>query len=220
MHGRYRDISARPKNRALTERRLIDAVGNIIRTKGYKALGVNAIAKEADVNKKLIYRYFGTVDELIERYILENDYWMNVSRSMENGMDLPSDPGKMKEFIISLLEGQFDYFMKNEPMQSIILWEITDHADILNSIGNVREATGHELFERMEGYFEETGISLRAVSAILVSGIYYMILHSRTNESTICEIDPASVHGQQEILKAIRQIIEWSFGQARAARNK
>jgi len=107
MPNRYRDISARPKNRPLTERRLIDAVGAVIRTKGYKKLGVNAVAKEADVNKKLIYRYFGTFDKLIEAYILENDYWMNISRKMENVIECKSDTRDMKEIIVSLLEGQF-----------------------------------------------------------------------------------------------------------------
>ena len=211
MPNRYRDISARPKNRALTERRLIDAVGVIIRTKGYKSLGVNAVAKEADVNKKLIYRYFETFDKLVEAYILENDYWMNLSRKMENVIQCKSDPRDMKEVIVSLLEGQFAYFFEHQAMQDIILWEITEHEALLNSISNVREIIGHVIFEKMDTVFKDTGINLRAISALLVSGIYYMILHARKNESTVCEINVRSEAGQQEILKAVRQIINWAF---------
>lgn len=220
MPNRYRDISARPKNRALTERRLIDAVGAVIRTKGYKNLGVNAVAKEADVNKKLIYRYFGTFDKLIEAYILENDYWMNLSRKMENVIQCKSDPRDMKEVIVSLLEGQFTYFLEHPAMQDIILWEITEHADLLNSISNVREIIGHVIFEKMDTVFKDTGINLRAISAILVSGIYYMILHAKKNESTICEINVSSVAGQQGILKAVRQIINWAFEHTATERNE
>lgn len=211
MPNRYRDISARPKNRALTERRLIDAVGVVIRTKGYKSLGVNVVAKEADVNKKLIYRYFGTFEKLVEAYILENDYWMNLSRKMENVIQCKSDPGDMKEVIVSLLEGQFAYFFEHQAMQDIILWEVTEHEALLNSISNVREIIGHVIFEKMDTVFKDTGINLRAVSALLVSGIYYMILHARKNESTVCEINVRSEAGQQEILKAVRQIINWAF---------
>jgi len=96
-------------------------------------------------------------------------------------------------------------------MQDIILWEITEHADLLNSISNVREIIGHVIFEKMDTVFKDTGINLRAISAILVSGIYYMILHAKKNESTICEINVSSVAGQKEILKAVRQIINWAF---------
>jgi len=220
MHRRYRDVSARPKNRALTEKRLIDAVGSIIRTRGYKALGVNAIAREADVNKKLIYRYFGTVDELIETYILENDYWMILSRERGDLMESAPAPEEIKEAIISILEGQFDYFLNHQPMQSIILWGITEHVDILNSMGNIREIFGDVIFKKTDDFFNDTRVSLRAISAILVSGIYYMVLHTVKNEGRICGIDISSPEGRKEIVEAIRQIVEWSFDQARPGTNK
>lgn len=220
MHKWNGDNSARPKNRELTKRRLIDAVGRIIRTKGYKALGVNAIAREADVNKKLIYRYFKNVDTLIETYILENDYWMNVSRSSADIIESQPDPGKMKEVIVSLLRGQFDYFLGHESMQSIILWGITEQVDMLNSIGHVREIIGHIIFEKTDAFFKDTGINLRAISAILVGGIYYMILRSAKNGGMISDINVNSAEGREEILKSVGQIIDWSFEQARSAKNK
>ena len=66
--------SLKIKDKELTKRKLINAVGEIIRTEGYTGLGVNKIARQAQVNKKLIYRYFMTVDRLIEEYVLEKDY--------------------------------------------------------------------------------------------------------------------------------------------------
>ncbi|OYX95246.1 MAG: hypothetical protein B7Y76_09920, partial [Sphingobacteriia bacterium 35-40-5] len=70
------------KDKELTKRKLINAVGEIIRTEGYTGLGVNKIARQAQVDKKLIYRYFITVDRLIEEYVLEKDYWMLASEKM------------------------------------------------------------------------------------------------------------------------------------------
>jgi AcrR family transcriptional regulator len=46
------------KNKELTKRKLIDAVGEIFRTEGHAGLGINKVARIAGVNKKLIYRYF------------------------------------------------------------------------------------------------------------------------------------------------------------------
>ena len=42
----------------ITRRRLISAVGSLLAREGFKGIGVNAVAREAGVDKKLIYRYF------------------------------------------------------------------------------------------------------------------------------------------------------------------
>ena len=64
------------KNKELTKKKLVWAVGEIIKTDGFASLKISTIAKEANVDRKLIYRYFGSLDRLIESYIIENDYWM------------------------------------------------------------------------------------------------------------------------------------------------
>ena len=87
-----------PKNRKLTERKLIDAVGDIIRSTGYTGLGVNAIAKNAGVSKKLIYRYFGTVDSLIETYLVERDYWVTFSKKVSDAAVASNKKQTMIEF--------------------------------------------------------------------------------------------------------------------------
>jgi AcrR family transcriptional regulator len=47
------------KNKELTKRKLIDAVGEVFPKEGHTGLGVNKVAKQAGVTKKLIYDYFG-----------------------------------------------------------------------------------------------------------------------------------------------------------------
>ena len=63
------------KDRELTEKIILEAVGSIIENDGFEKLGVNAIAQRAGVSKVLIYRYFGGIDELIAQYLLRKDYW-------------------------------------------------------------------------------------------------------------------------------------------------
>ena len=65
------------KDKERTKRKLIDAVADIFRTEGYAGLGVNKVAKIAGVHKKLIYRYFGGFEQLVEAYVVETDYWIN-----------------------------------------------------------------------------------------------------------------------------------------------
>ena len=61
-----------PRNRALTEQRLIDAVGEIITEDGIEGVRINRVAKRAGVNKILIYRYFNDIEGLREAYVLQS----------------------------------------------------------------------------------------------------------------------------------------------------
>ena len=47
------------RDREATKARILGAVGVVLARDGFGAVGVNAIAKEAGVDKVLIYRYFG-----------------------------------------------------------------------------------------------------------------------------------------------------------------
>ncbi len=53
------------RNRPATERRLIHAVEKLLARGGFGVLGPSAVAREAGVDKMLIYRYFGNLDGLV-----------------------------------------------------------------------------------------------------------------------------------------------------------
>lgn len=42
-------------------------------------VGINIVAQKAGISKMLIYRYFGNINDLMIRYILKKDYWINIS---------------------------------------------------------------------------------------------------------------------------------------------
>lgn len=199
------------KNRLLTERKLIDAVGSIIRQKGYTGLGVNAIAKEAKVNKKLIYRYFNNVEQLIETYVIEKDYWLSFNNKIIDEIDLKNKKSSLIENYVSILEKQFEFFWNEDEMQKIILWEISEQTSLLDSVSMVREEYGNALLALSDPYFKNSAVSIRGVSALLVCGIYYLVLHAKKNDSTICGLDINTEEGRAEITKSLRHIIEWAF---------
>lgn len=211
MPLRYRHISSHVKNKEQTMQRLVDAVGAIIKKNGYKGLGLNAIAKEADVSKILIHRYFGGVDQLVEAYVLKNDYWIAKAGEVAVEAKGKTDKETLRDLVISLLKGHFEYFDTHEEMRSIILWEITEKTMLLNSVCLVREEVGSLLLEKAEPLFADSKKNLKGITAIIVSGIYYMILHAKKNGSTICGIDVNSKEGQKEILDTIEQIVNWTF---------
>ncbi|RAJ35652.1 TetR/AcrR family transcriptional regulator [Pedobacter cryoconitis] len=198
------------RNKEQTKRKLLQAVGEIIIEKGYAGLGVNKIANKAGVDKKLIYRYFGDGNTLVETYILEKDYWLGFADKLQEFNDIKT-PDQAKETISTMLERQFNFLYEEEAMQHMILEELTSKSPLMASICNIRGTIGASLLKHTDPHFKNSEVNFRAVSALLVSGIYYLVLQAKINGGTICGIDINSTEGRKEITKTIRHIIEWAY---------
>ena len=201
------------KNKELTKRKLVIAVGEILKSEGYKGLGVNRIAKQAGVNKKLIYRYFGGINYLIETYVIENDYWLTFSKKLIERVEQGS-PSTTQTFIADVLKNQFSYFLNEKEMQRLILWEISTNSPLMKSIHNAREAAGQGLLEMTEGHFKNNNVNFRAIAALLVGCIYYIVLHMQANGGQFCDLDISTENAQKEVMRAIDQIVGWAFEKA------
>lgn len=57
----------------------MNAVDCIIAEDRLEKVGINIVAQKAGISKMLIYRYFGNINDLMIRYILKKDYWINIS---------------------------------------------------------------------------------------------------------------------------------------------
>jgi AcrR family transcriptional regulator len=186
--GPRRVVSGPIREKEKSMRRLITAVGKVIQEKGYTALGGASIAKEAGLNKSLIYKYFGGVDQLVEIYILQRDFWnmadkVIVSRLLEK----PENIGSRE--IAGLLLGQLDGMVNDKILQKIIHWELGEKNKTLRKISDKREEIGEQLFQIIESDFDNTGIDIRAKLALQIGGIYYLVLHAKNNGSLFCGLD-------------------------------
>lgn len=197
-----------------TKQKFVDAVGKIIRTKGYTALGINKIAEVAGVNKKLIYVYFGGVNKLIETYIKQQDYWMSSSLDNESLVKEHSED-YAERLAPALLIKQFEHIFKNKEIQKILTWEIVEKNKLMRKIADERELLGSELFKLTDPLFKNTNIDLRASYAIMVAGIYYLILHSSVNGSTFCEIDISKEDDRRRIFKELNRMITSVYNEAK-----
>ncbi|MCW3162157.1 TetR/AcrR family transcriptional regulator [Chryseobacterium oryctis] len=199
------------RDKEKTKQKLLAAVGKILKTKGYSGLKVSKIALVAGFDKKLIYEYFGSTDKLIDEYIKSQDYWSKLSpNDIAENIDL-SDGGQ--ELSKIALINQFESLKKNKELQKIILWELSENKPILKKLADERKELGDNLFKNItDPYFgEEKAKKFRAVMAIMISGLYYLNIHTATNGSTFCGLDMKSAEGRAEIEKAIVDIIDSSY---------
>ena len=131
------------------------------------------IATECGVNRKLIQAYFGNVDNLVEEYIQQRDFWKFVAQDNIRKM-LENPDGIDQNDLNNLLQGQLDSILKDKVLQRIIHWELGANSKVLRKVADNREKIGEELFAVIEPEFKEVDFDIRAMFAILVSSIYYL----------------------------------------------
>lgn len=212
--GQY---SGEKNNTARTRQRLLDAVGEIIKKKGYTGLNVTTLTEFSGLNKSHLYYHFGDINTLVETYIREKDYWMGFSQELTNL--IKKHEGRVgQEVAESLLLNQLDFFMGHSEMQQVILWQLCEKNPLLYRIGEERESMGERLFQMTDPNFSGSDVDIRAVSALLIAGIYHLVLHSKHNDSLFCGIDIRTTEGMDRIKKAIQLLMECTYSTAKRQR--
>lgn len=198
------------RNKERSRERFLQAVGEILTTKGFAALKINAIAEVAGLDKKLIYKYFGGLDQLLDEYLRTKDFWSSVKEEL-----IPqtvTDGGKA--FSEAMLLQQYEQMNSNPELQKIILWRLSEQRKSLTTLLDNQERTGELLFRNMtDPHFGESAGRYRAVAAVLVAGIYYLNLHTAMNTGTFCGIDTSSEEGRRQIQEAISFLNRQAFEQ-------
>ncbi|MGD1318135.1 TetR/AcrR family transcriptional regulator [Chryseobacterium sp. 2R14A] len=195
------------RDKEKTKQKLLNAVGKILKTKGYSGLMVSKIAAVAGFDKKLIYEYFGSTDKLIDEYIKSQDYWSRFE--LASDADL-SDGGK--EMSKMAILNQFENLKKNKELQKILIWEMSESRPILKKLFDQREEVGEELFKNItDPHFGEKSERFRAIAALLVAGSYHLNMFTAHNATTFCGIDMKSEEGRQKVKTAIEDIIDFAY---------
>ena len=193
------------RNKDKSKQQFLDAVGKLIMESGFTALKVNDIATTAGLDKKLIYRYFGGKNQLIDEYISSLDFWSNVKK--EDAPTKITDGGL--EFSKYSLTQQFDYISNNAEFKKILLWGLYESREPLKRIADERELNGEILFTNItDPFFGKEAVTYRAVMALLISGNYYLNMFAGVNGNTFCGIDITTPEGKEQIKKAMAMVID------------
>lgn len=192
-----------------TERALLDAVGELLDKQGYQSLKTNKIARQAGMDKNLIRYHFGSLNNLLAAYIREKDYWPPFFERFRTGET--TKPPAIQELFTSLMQENFRFFSESSKMQQIIRWQVSESNAVLREVSNGREREGAKLLALSDPWFKDSGISFRALLALLLGGSYYLVLHAATNKSTVSGIDANLKTDREEILKTISQVIGWAW---------
>lgn len=208
------------RDKAETKARILAAVGKLLAESGFKRLGVNAIAREAGVDKVLIYRYFENLPSLLQTFGKEGNYWMTVaeligdeSANHAGSLDASSpdaDPlaDSLAEWMALLLT-RFLHDLQARPItQEILRWELLEGNELTRELAQVRDRMATESLEFLE---EKCSFppdrDIPALSAVLIAGIVYLVLRTKVSPSFL-GIDFSSPSGWQRIEAAIATLVQ------------
>lgn len=206
------------RNKERTMQKMIDAVGEVLKEKGYVGLTISNIVKQAKVDRKLVALYFGDVNNLIDEFLNRRDYWMTKVAPKLNAIVEGSEIFGENE-ITSILQTLYDEIDISPDFQRILSWEVCEYQDKLRTLADKREALGTELFKLTDKDFSATNLNLRAILALQVAGIYYIILHAKSIGSNFCEIDVNTSQGKAYVKEALATIVQLVYKESNAQKN-
>lgn len=203
--------SVRSKER--TKQKLIDAVGEVLKEKGYSGLTVNNIVQKAQVDRRLISFYFGNLDNLLEEYLNSRDYWMTKVAPMMAEIAQKSGEFGVNE-LVDALHVLYDSIDTSPELQKILAWQVSEEHPKLKELAERRDLLSASFFAPADRQFEGTGINLRATVALLIAGVYFINLHAKMNKAPFCEIQVDTEDGKAQIKQALSTIIALVYEKA------
>ena len=202
-------VAPRPRDRAATEARILAAVGEVLARDGFGAVGVNTIARQAGVDKVLIYRYFGGLPELLQAWGDSGHFWPRVADLL----------GPEPQALLALPAAErwatfFDHFideLRRRPLTlEVLAAELVERNELTAILESEREAWGQEATRTLGGAEFAARPHLQGVTLLLVAGVQYLLLRSRRIR-VFGGVDLRSDAGWSQLKQSIRALARDAF---------
>jgi AcrR family transcriptional regulator len=166
------------RDKESTRLRLLDAVGTLLSREGFGALGVNAVAREAGVDKVLIYRYFGGMNELLRAFGQSGSFWPSIAdvigRDPSELMALPIGERWAKGL------SRYAQELRRRPVtKEILAWEQIEQNELTVILQQAREEWFVDLMTHFPDDSDTTDADVVTTILLLVGAIHYFVVRSR-----------------------------------------
>ena len=191
-----------------TKKKILLALKQQLMDQGFRGIGINVVARRAGVSKELIYRYFGSMDNLIRDLMVQEDYWAMQSSKDVESYNNSKFVSKENE-IINMLFQQIEDLRNNKELQEIRRWELIDLNDLTFELSQRRETSSKDFLKRngiVEGNIEAGKL------AILLSGILYLVLRSKISNEWF-GINLEDKNGWDILKLSLKSLVKASFSE-------
>ncbi|MCE5332782.1 MAG: TetR/AcrR family transcriptional regulator [Bacteroidales bacterium] len=193
------------RTKIVIEQDVLRAVGVLIEEVGFSNITLTAVAEKAKIEPSVFYRRYANLDELFDRYTQKYDYWL--SGLAEN---IPKDLSEEEAFKW-IMQNLVQALLKNKGMQQLLIWELSDDNATTRRTAKLRELINEPLIRMLELKFKDSGIDINVICAMIISGIYYLVLHRK--RSRFCDVDFNTKQGKDRLRTGIDQLSSILFAQ-------
>lgn len=185
------------------EESIINAATCLIEIGGFSNLTVTGILRQAEIEPVQFYNRYDDLNSFIDEYVKKYDYWFSdiVKSQKQSHND--------KELYINTLIGLFQSLSENKVMQELLKWELASNNETSQRTAQLRELHTLPLNKKFSDIFSNSDIDIVSISALIVGGIYYLILHNEL--SPFSGINLKIESDRQKVIKAIRKLSDILF---------
>lgn len=192
------------RNRPRTEAKLREAVGALLVKGGFGALTPSAVAREAGVDKMLIYRYFGGLPGLVEAVANGPDFFPTFEEVCGG------DPAALRALPFSersaiVVDNYARLLMARPVVLELMVWELVERNELTAIMETAREEMGLKLAREIFAGDGERSAQVNAVSALLGAAVTYLALRRRKIR-WFNGVDLRSDEGWARLREAVRQM--------------
>lgn len=190
-----------------TKEKLVSSVGKVLAREGFKGLGVNKVAREAGVDKVLVYRYFDGLPNLVLEYSNTCDFWPTAKEL------LGADPERIKALSpdsqVAEFFKSFVAALRKRPVTlDILAWEVLERNELTKQLEDIRIRTVLEYFEYLEDIPDDE--NLTAIVAIMSGAVTHLLIKSRITDN-VGGINIEKEDGWGRINRAIELLLKGIF---------
>jgi len=165
------------RDRPKTEQTILDAIGRLILREGLQGVGINALAREAGIDKVLIYRYFGDLDGVYLAFAERGDFWWQVE-------DIIAVVGDAPDLATAIKRGMRAHAqeMQRRPVTLAVMAAEPAHRTPLTiALEDVREKRSLEIIAGIiADYDMPEHMDIAALTALLGAAIDYLCVRARS----------------------------------------
>ncbi|MBN2536490.1 MAG: TetR/AcrR family transcriptional regulator [Spirochaetales bacterium] len=182
--------------------RILAITARLFAEKGYDGISTDEIAREAKINKSMIYYYFSSKEGLLISLIQQN---INIFEESMNNADIPKQ-GTIRSIIESIISFAIEYISQNRNIMLILLQETMlkvpkSKIDIINFITPIWEKFESSIRQNFSDIQEASLVDKHICISLIFN---YVLMLSR-----IDNLDEAAVQMVKELyINRVSRIIE------------
>ena len=169
------DLDSRmPRDRQLTAARILAAAESLITRGGVGAVGINAVAEAAGVDKVLIYRYFGGRAQLLRALARERRLWPEIEIFAPADGETPALADDLTAILIAHARA-----LRAHPLaRRAAAWQLAERDELARDAAAARDAHVRAIATALRARHRiPPFVDLEAMIALLWAGVTHLAMH-------------------------------------------